>query len=78
MTDRPPIITPPVYLFGAPVPSAVTEKVAVAVKSPFAGLIGGAIVGAVAAYFVPKLIEAAIPTLDPNHGRDVTLEIEPE
>jgi hypothetical protein len=51
----------PIYLSGAPVdPSAVAGVCRSA--APFAGLLGASIVGAAAAYFVPKLLDEALTT----------------
>lgn len=58
---RAPILQRPVYLSGAspselaPTVRAVCEKASV--FGPVAGVIGGAVIGAVASYFAPKVLD---------------------
>jgi len=78
MTDapsKPPFIEAPIYINGA-VPPGVASAARKAAP-PVLGALGIAIMGAVAGYFVPKLLDRyAGSVLDPNHGEPVEFEIE--
>lgn len=55
---RPPLVERPLYLSGAPVPPAVADACRRA--APIAAAVGGALLGAVAAYFVPRFLDRAV------------------
>lgn len=58
---RPPLIQRPIYLSGAQPPPApaVVREVCERAK-PAAGLLGATLLGATAAYFVPKFLDSAL------------------
>ncbi len=84
--SRRPIIEPPIYLAGAP-PRQVAETAAEMCKAcgpavaetakKSSGLIGAAVLGAVAAYFVPKILDPALSAWRSRHqADDVEFEVE--
>lgn len=75
---RGPEIQRPVYLSGAPIPKDTGDACVKLVQdsAPVWGVIGGAIVGALAFWAVPKIMDRVLPQLDPAHGEPVSLEID--
>lgn len=72
---KPPWISAPIYIEGRlpPGAAAIAKKAAPSAL----GVVGVAIVAAVAGYYVPKLLDrfgGSIP--DPNHGEDVELQLD--
>lgn len=74
MTRQAPLIQRPTYLGLAPITALppVVQK-ACDTAAPFAGLAAGAVVGAVAAYFVPKILDRFF---SPPESENVDLEVE--
>jgi len=73
---RPPLIVAPVYVDGAPVPAGVASAAKKAAP-PVLGAVSIAILGAVAGYFVPRLLDRyAGSMLDPDHGEPVEVEFD--
>lgn len=77
-----PTIQRPIHLAGSgssdPINKSADNTPPVKVKNVggISELFIAAAVGAVASYFVPKLLDRYMPSqLDPNHGDDVTLDI---
>lgn len=80
--ERPRILQAPIYLDGAPAPPPADLARGVRdvyVKSPGVfGLIGATLLGATAAYFVPKIFDATIPRLLGRERDTVELEVDDE
>lgn len=70
-----PTLQRPTYLSGAPVTglSPAVSKIASAAK-PLGGLLVGAVVGAVAAYFVPRALDHYF---EGHQSDNVELDVEP-
>lgn len=73
---RPPILEAPVYVAGAK-PSPQVVRAAQSAASPVLSTVGIALVGAIAGYFAPKILDRWFgPQLDPYHGEPVEVELD--
>ncbi len=76
--QRRPLVEAPLYVSGAPLPAGVAQAAREA-GPPIFGALTIAILGAIAGYFVPKVLDRyAAPMLDPDHGQPIEFEIEDE